>query len=198
MKEKRVLIISGPTGVGENTIVNEICEKYSNFSRLVTATTRSPRLGEQNEIDYYFMSNEDFLMEVEKGNIPEYQNSRDKNVFYGTYLPDLENKISKNLNVVITPDITGTRYFKKNWNATTIFVLPDSMESLRKRHLKRDPLVPKEDLQKRLDYAEYEIKNEADFYDFKVVNAHNKLSEAIDDIVNIAKKEGYVLEERKK
>jgi guanylate kinase len=195
MKEKRVLIVSGPTGVGENTIVSKICEKYSNFRRLVTATTRAPRLGEKNKIDYYFMSNERFLKEVKKGNIPEYQNSRDRDVYYGTYLPDLAEKASRGLNVIITPDITGTKYFKNNWNATTIFIMPDSMESLKKRHLKRDSSVSEDDLKKRLDYAKYEIENERNSYDFEVVNAHNKLDEAVDNIIEIVKQEGYKLED---
>ncbi|MDA3815700.1 MAG: hypothetical protein PF549_05045 [Patescibacteria group bacterium] len=197
-KAKKILAIGGPTGVGENTVVGEICKKYPIFKRLTTATTRVPREGEQNEIDYYFMSNEDFLKKVENGQIPEYQNSRDKNVYYGTYLSDLEKKLSEGFNVIITPDIVGAKYFKDNWDATTIFLMPDSMENLKKRQLKRsegDPSVTKEELENRMKYAEYEIKNEKDFYDFEVVNAQNKLDNAVNEIISIIKKEGYKLED---
>lgn len=191
MARKRVLVISGPTGVGENTIVDELKKKYPNFVRLITATTRKPRLNEKSKVDYYFFSNEDFLKEVSRGNIPEYQNSRDKRVYYGTYLPELKKKLSEGFNIIVTPDITGTRYFKQHYDATTIFILSDSMENLKKRHLKREPSIAEEELEKRLEYAQYEIKNEAEFYDYKVINAQGKLNETVDNIVEILKKEGY-------
>lgn len=194
MAQKRVLVISGPTGVGENTIVDELKKRYPNFVRLITATTRKPRLNEKNKIDYYFFSNEDFLKEVSKGNIPEYQNSRDKEVYYGTYLPELKKKLSEGFSIISTPDITGTRYFKQHYDATTIFILSDSIETLKGRHLKRDPSITEAALKKRLEYAQYEIKNEAEFYDYKVVNAQDKLDETIDSIVKILKKEGYQID----
>ncbi len=196
MVQKKVLVISGPTGVGENTIVDEIRKKYPNFVRLVTATTRKPRLDEKDKVDYYFFSNNDFLKEVSEGNIPEYQNNRNKRVYYGTYLPELKKKLSEGFNVIVTPDITGTKYFKQSHDATAIFVLPDSMESLKKRHLKRDPAITEEKLKKRLKYAQFEIENEAEFYDYKVVNAQDKLDETIDDIMGILKKEGYQIKKR--
>jgi len=183
--------------VGENAIVEEIKKRYSNFVRLVTATTRKQRLNEKDRVDYYFFSKEEFLGEVEKGNIPEYQNSRDEDVYYGTYLPELEGKLKEGLNVIVTPDITGTKYFKKNHNATTIFVLPDSMENLRKRHLKRNPSVAPEELEKRLEYAQYEIDNERRFYDYEVINEQDKLGETVDKIIEILKKENYKIEKRK-
>lgn len=196
--KKRVVVISGPTGVGENTIVGELVSRYQNFVRLTTATTRKPRLKERDRVDYYFFSNEDFLKEVGKGNIPEYQNSRDKNVYYGTYLPELEKRLQAGANVIVTPDLTGTRYFKEHYNATTIFILPDSMENLRKRHLERDPAADKNELEKRLEYARYEMENEAEFYDHKVVNEQGKLEAAIRQIVAILENEGYQLKKVQK
>jgi len=193
MGDKNVLIISGPTGVGENAIFEELKKRYPNFVRLVTATTRKPRLDEKDKVAYYFMNNDEFKKEIEKGNIPEYQNSRDKEVFYGTYLPELREKIAQGQIVVAMTDIAGSRYFKESHNATTIFILPDSMENLRKRHLNRDPDVKEEDLEKRLAYARREMDEEADFYDFKVVNKQDKLNEAVDEIIEILKKEGYQL-----
>ena len=68
------------------------------------------------------------------------------------------------------------------------------MENLEKRHLHRNPNISQEELRSRLEYAQYEIDNEAYFYDFKVVNAQNKLKEALKDIIEIIKKEGYKLE----
>jgi guanylate kinase len=196
MGKKQVLIISGPTGVGENTILEEFKKKYSNFTRLVTATTRKLREGEKNEVDYYFMSNEQFEKEIEKGNIPEYQNSRNENVYYGTYLLDLKKKIKEGKIIVALTDVTGSRYFKENYNATTIFILPDSIDNLKKRHLGRNPNIGNQELKERLDYAKREVEEEADFYDFKVTNAQNKLNETIKKIEAILESEGYQLKKR--
>ena len=68
---KRVVIIAGPTGVGESTVTQKIIELYPIFKRLVTATSRSPRLAEQNGVDYYFFSEAEVKKENAKGNIPE-------------------------------------------------------------------------------------------------------------------------------
>lgn len=192
--QKRVLVISGPTGVGENTLVSEIRKKFPVFKQLTTATTRKPRFGEEDKVTYYFMDNERFFKEIKNGNIPEYQNSRDKDIYYGTYLPDLEKKLAQGDNIIVTPDITGTRFFKEKYNATTIFIMPDSMENLKKRHIKRTPDISEEELNERLKYAQYEIDNEASFYDFKVVNEQDKLEEAVVEILEIAKRDGYEFE----
>ncbi len=68
-KEKRVLVIAGPTGVGESTITHEIIKRYPIFKRLVTATTRNPRLNEKHGKDYYFFSKDKFKDEIKNNNI---------------------------------------------------------------------------------------------------------------------------------
>lgn len=191
MSKKRFLIISGPTGVGESTITKEIIKRFPSFVRLVTATSRKPRLNEKNGIDYYFFSEEEFLKEIKNGNILEYQNTRDGS-YYGTYKPDLDKKIAEGFNIIINPDIVGTKFFKENYNATTIFIMPESIESLKQRHLDRDPNVSPEDLEARLKYAQFEIDNESFYYDYKIVNKYGFLENAIEDIINILKTEKFI------
>lgn len=192
MSQKRFLIISGPTGVGESTITKEIIKRFPKFVRLVTATSRKTRLNEKDEVDYYFFSKEEFEKQIENGNIPEHQNTRDGS-YYGTYKPDLEKKIAAGYNIIINPDIVGTKYFKENHNATTIFIMPESINSLKQRHLDRDPSVTEEELEARLKYAKYEIDNEAYYYDFTVVNKYGFLEDAIKEVESILESEKFLL-----
>jgi len=190
--QKRILVIAGPTGVGESTVTKKIINKYPKFKRLVTATTRQSRYKEKNKVDYYFFTEEKFKKEIEKGNIIEYQNTRD-NIYYGSYKPDLEKKLNKGFNIIINPDIVGAKYYKKNYNATTIFLMPDSMENLKKRHYKRNPNITSNDLKKRLAYAKKEIEKESSCYDYKIINAQGKINETINQLIAIIKKENYKL-----
>lgn len=191
-KAKRALVIGGPTGVGESTITKKVVEKYPEvFVRLITATTRDPRPQEKDKVDYYFFTEEKFKSEIKNGNILEWQNTRN-GVFYGTYKPELEKQLKKGLIVIINPDIIGAEYFKNNHNATTLFLMPESMKSLRKRILSRNPDISPEKLNKRLEYAEHELKNESSFYDYKILNSYGKMDVAINNIVKILKKEGYI------
>ena len=186
-----VLVIAGPTGSGESTITNEIIKKYPNFVRLVTATSRPKRLKEQNGVDYYFFTEDEFLHEIERGNIIEYQNNRN-HVYYGSYKPDLERKLSSGKIVIVNPDLVGTRFYKKNYSATTIFIAPESIDDIRTRLLGREPNMDPGQLESRLAYAKHEIEEELPYYDYKVINRQNKINETVDQVIDILKKEGYI------
>jgi guanylate kinase len=190
---KRVLVIGGPTGSGETTITNEIIKLFSVFTRLVTATSRKPRNGEKEGIDYYFFSKGEFEKNIANGNIIEYTYIENRDNYYGTYKPDLDEKIEKGFNVIVNVDIVGAKYYKENYNATTIFIKPESIEELKERLANRDKNIDPEELNKRIENAENEIKNEMDFYDYIVINADGKLEAAIEEIIDILKKENYTL-----
>lgn len=188
-----MLIIAGPTGSGESTITNAIIEKYPNkFARLVTATTRPPRNSEQHEVQYYFLSEQEFKKGIEHGDILEYTYVPNRNVYYGSYKPDLEKKFSEGKIVIGNLDIVGARFFKTYYDALTIFIVPESLESLRERLQKRDTDITEQELEKRIDNARREIEEEKDFYEYTVVNADGKLGEAIQATIDILRKEGYI------
>ena len=110
MQKSRILVIAGPTGCGESTITKEIIKQFPRFKRLVTATTRMPRLNEKNEIDYYFFSKQEFQNEIKKGNILEYTYIENRDTYYGTYKKDLENKLNNGFSIIINPDIVGAKF----------------------------------------------------------------------------------------
>lgn len=190
--QKRILVIAGPTGVGESTITKRVMQDFPIFKHLITATSRKPRLNEKNEVDYYFFSQADFKKEIEKGNILEHTYIESRDVYYGTYKPDLLKKIESGHNVIVNMDKAGAKFYKENYNATTIFIMPESIEDLQKRHLSRDPNIAKPELLKRLEYAKYEIENESGYYDYLVVNKQNELETAVKEVEEIIKKENYL------
>jgi len=190
---KKVLVIGGPTGSGETTITNEIIKRFPVFTRLVTATSRSPRNNEKNKIDYYFFSKEEFEKQIQSDNIIEYTFIKNRDAYYGTYKPDLDEKIAKGFNVIVNVDIVGAKYYKENYNATTIFIKPESIEELKGRLANRDKNISPEELNKRILNAENEIKKEMPFYDYVVVNANGKIEKAVEKTIDILKKENYNL-----
>jgi guanylate kinase len=188
---KNVLVISGPTGSGENTIANKIAKAYPIFKRLVAATTRKKRPGEKNGVDYYFFSKARFFREIEKGRITEYTHVKNRGDYYGSYKPDFEDKVNSGFNIIVTPDLVGTKFYKENYNATTIFLDVESIDVIAKRLKRRDPSITSEELEKRMRNAKREIRREKSYYDYCVINKEGKIKEAIMDIINIIKKEGY-------
>ncbi len=192
---KNVVVIAGPSGSGETTITNEIVRRFAGrVCRLVTATTRPPRAGEKDGTDYYFFTKERFEKEKESGNILESTYIENRDTHYGTYKPDLDKKLQAGSIVVINPDIVGARFYKKKYGATTIFILPESVDAIEGRLRQRNPEFSNADIAKRRANAEAEIENEKSFYDYVVTNADGKLNKAVDEVVAILEKEGYNLD----
>ncbi|MFH1822566.1 MAG: hypothetical protein ABH830_02595 [Patescibacteria group bacterium] len=192
-KQKKILVIAGPTGVGESTITKKIIKRYPVFTKLTTATTRKPRPGEKHGIDYYFFSKNKFKAEIKNKSIIEYTYIKKTDVYYGSYKPDLEKKLKMNFNIIINLDLAGAKYYKKYYQATTIFIRPESINDLKKRIIVREPNISNQKLKNRLAYASEEINKESRFYDYQVINKQNKLAAAVKQVEKIIKKEGYLL-----
>lgn len=191
--KKRVVIIAGPTGSGESTITNRLIGRYKVFTRLVTATTREPRLNEKHGVDYYFFTPDEFKKELTKGNILEHTFVPGRSVYYGTYKVDLDEKLAAGFTIIVNPDVVGAKYYKEKYQATTIFVKTESIDVLRDRLKKRQPDMSDAELALRLKAARYEIENEEKFYDYVIVNREGGSEQAVEDVVDILKKEGYSL-----
>lgn len=193
-RSKQVVVVAGPSGGGKNSIIDEIVHRCSNCSRLVTATTRLPRPGEVDGVDYHFLSEEAFLAALAAGDIPEHRYVEALGTHYGVYLPDVRARIAAGEVVIAHLDIIGARYLKEHFNATTIFILPDSIEILANRVRARNPDMPGHEVEARMAIARTEIEEHAPWYDYRIINRNGKLADAVDEVVAIMRKEGYTLE----
>ena len=190
MKNK-ILVISGPTGSGESTITNKIIKKYPIFQRLITSTTRKPRGNEKDKVDYYFFTEEEFKEQREEGNILEYTYIENRKVYYGTYLPDLNEKLAQG-HLIVNVDHIGLKFYKEKYGAISIFIKPESLDTIKERLQIRNPEMTEEELVNRLKNAQDEIDREERFYDRIVLNKQDKLEEAIQEIEEILRKEEYI------
>lgn len=190
---KQVVVIAGPSGSGKNAVITKILREHSNCARLVTATTRLMRPGEEDGVDYHFFSQERFDEELSNGNIPEHRFVPALGTYYGTYLPDLDKRIAEGKIVFAQVDIEGARLLKERYGATTIFIMPESLEQFRGRLRVRNPEWSQNEFDARMKITEDEIRVHAPQYDFRIVNADGKLDETARDVVEIMRKEGYNL-----
>jgi len=195
MSAKQVVVIAGPAGSGKDSIARELVKRCPNVTLMVTATTRVRRVGEKEAENYYFFTNEAFLKQLAAGNIPEHYYRGITDTYYGTYKPDIEQKIASGKIVVAVVQIVGAKYLKEHYGATTIFIMPPSLDTLEKRVRDR-ARAPVSDIEwkERAEFAKREIADEAPWYDYRISNEDGKLDHATEEVVAILKKEGYTLQ----
>ncbi len=189
--DTKVLIIAGPSGSGKNSILEGLLRECNNCSRLVTATTREPRDGEEHGIDYHFITKDAFLDGIKDGKIPEYWHAKDTDRYYGTYLPDLEQKTKQGKVVIAQVQAEGIKYFKEHFNTIAIMITADSEEELVDRITARHPMN-EDELKERMDLIHREIEEFTPIVDYTVRNPDGKLDDAIKEVISILKKENYV------
>ncbi len=190
---KQVVVIAGPSGSGKNAIINKLLERYHNCVRLVTATTRMMRPGEEDGVDYHFFSQERFDQELAAGHIPEHRFVPSLHTSYGIYTPELDKLIAAGKIVFAQVDIEGARLLKERYRATTIFILPESLEQFRGRLRARNPEWSAKEFEARMKITEDELRLHAPQYDYRIINADGKLHETVHEVVEILLKEGYSL-----
>ncbi|MBI5004121.1 hypothetical protein HZC00_03435 [Candidatus Kaiserbacteria bacterium] len=191
MGQKQVVVIAGPSGSGKNAVIDGIIKQCPRCERLVTATTRKPREGEINGVDYHFLPRDEFDRALASGDILEHRYVSALNTHYGVYRPDLESRLMLGEVVLAHLDIIGARYLKEHYNATTIFILPDSFEVLETRVRGRNKGMTDGEVRERMEIAHKEITEHAPEYDYRVVNENGKLKETVLKVLEILHKEGY-------
>jgi guanylate kinase len=184
VKEKKtghVIVISGPSGAGKDTVVQKLLEQNKNIALSISMTTRAPRKGEEEGKDYYYVTKEKFLEEIDKGNFLEYANVYNTD-YYGTPKDKVLKSINNGIDVVLVIDINGALQIKEKMpESIFIFIMPPSMKELKQRLVKRDTEVP-EKLLNRFKTAYKEI-NEAKKYNYVVIN--DKVDNAVKRVESI-------------
>lgn len=175
MKTGTLLVVSGPSGSGKGTILNQVISD-ENVALSVSATTRKPRDGEIDGVHYHFITREKFLNEIANNNILEY-NEYCGNL-YCTLKSEVESFLSEGKDVILEIDVNGAKKIADSMECVRVFILPPSMDVLKQRLSSRGTETT-ETLNKRINQANSEIK-EAYKYDYVVVN--DVLEDAIKNI----------------
>lgn len=165
MNKGIVLVLSGPSGSGKGTVV-ELLKKNPKLFLSVSATTRSPREGEEDGKQYYFLSEEEFLKRLKNGGMLEY-NMYCGN-YYGTPLREVETQIDRGNDVLLEIDVNGAMQVKEKLPVVTVFLIPPSFQELKKRLCGRNT-ESDEVIACRLNEALAELKY-IDDYDYIVIN----------------------------
>ncbi len=175
-----LIIISSPSGGGKGTLIKEVLKIVPNIDYSVSFTTREMRVGEENGIDYFFVSRAEFENLIEKGEFLEFAEVHGN--FYGTSINQVKNKIDSGQDVVLEIDVQGAESVRRSMpEAVNIFILPPSFEVLRNR-LKARATEKLKDLELRLRNSFAEIRRVGEF-EYVVIN--DDVSEATADLRTI-------------
>ncbi len=176
----RILVISGPSGVGKSTLIKAVRDRVENIGYSVSHTTRSPRPKESDGIDYYFVDKSAFKEMIGKDSFVEWAQVYDD--FYGTSYGSIDEKINAGQDVILDIDIQGAKNIKeKVENSIFIFILPPSKEILENRLRGRATDNP-DAIEKRIKTATEELSN-SKWYDYLIVN--DDLDKAIKDLESV-------------
>ena len=165
-----MIVLSAPSGCGKTTIVERLLKRHPDWVRSVSVTTRTPRLGEKNGADYFFVTPSEFRKMEESGELLESAKVFDR--FYGTPRTFVMDHLKAGKKVLLAIDVQGTKKVKQaiaqELPVVTFFILPPSVKILRERLEGRNTESP-EEIQRRIETAQDEIK-EAGSYDHAVMN----------------------------
>jgi guanylate kinase len=178
----KAFVITGPSGVGKGTLIRGLLEQVPELSLSVSATTRSPRPGERDGIDYHFMTRQQFEDHIAAGDFLEHASYSGNH--YGTLRSELERHVRAGQPVVLEIEVQGARQVREAMpSAVAVFIAPPSREALRARLVGRGTDTPDE-VAARLQTAERELEARSEFAHV-VVN--DRLEQAVDELVAIVR-----------
>jgi guanylate kinase len=186
----KLLIISGPSGVGKSTVIRQLLARYPERLRLsVSATTRPPRRGESDGVDYHFLTQQEFSRRRAAGEFLECCEVFGRGHWYGTLLAEVSPSKSGQKWVVLDIDVDGAEKVRRQVpHAVSIFLRPSSEAELERR-LRARGTESNEAIVRRLEVARRELAR-ADTYQFQVVN--DTVEEAVREIGQILQNQGIV------
>ncbi len=176
-KKGQLIVLSGPSGVGKSTVIAELMSQRDNIYFSVSYTTRAPRVGEQNGINYNFVSREEFEGMIQRGELLEH--AEYVNHYYGTSLKLIQEKLEAGIDVLLDIEVQGAAKVRQRCpDAIFIFIIPPSFEELSRR-LHRRNTDSEEVIQGRLEKAKVEFQ-QVQNYDYLVIN--DKVANAVAEI----------------
>jgi guanylate kinase len=156
-----VFVITGPSGVGKGTLIRGLLERVPELELSVSATTRSPRPGERDGVEYHFLTPQEFDRRIEQGDFlehAEYSGNR-----YGTLRSELEKRLSAGTPIVLEIEVQGARQVRRAMpEAVAVFIAPPSAEALRARLVGRGTDSP-EQVEARMRTAQRELEAQPEF-----------------------------------
>jgi guanylate kinase len=175
-----VFVITGPSGVGKGTLIRSLLERVPELELSVSATTRAPRPGERNGVDYHFKTQEEFDRHIAAGDFlehAEYSGNR-----YGTLRSELERRLAEGVPVVLEIEVQGARQVRAAMpEAVAVFIAPPSPQALRTRLVGRGTDTP-EQVERRLRTAERELEAQPEFAH---VIVNDRLDQAAADLAGV-------------
>lgn len=184
----KLIILSGPSGAGKSTVLKRVLAHFPKTLRLsISATTRAPRLGEHDGIDYYFLTPEEFTKRLQAGDFLEACEVFGRGHWYGTLLDEVTPSLQAGISVILEIDVDGTDAALSHYpQAVTIFLRPSSLEEVERRLRNRGTESP-EAIDRRLEVARHELSL-ADKYRYQVLN--DEVEAAVEGIIEVLKVEG--------
>jgi guanylate kinase len=175
-----VFVITGPSGVGKGTLIRGLMERLPELELSVSATTRAPRPGEQDGVDYHFLTREEFDRRVREGDFVEHADYAGRS--YGTLRSELDARVRAGVPVVLEIEVQGARQVRASVpDAVQVFIAPPSLEELRTRLIGRGTDDP-EGVERRLRVAAEELKAQPEFAHV-VVN--DRLQDALEQLTAV-------------
>lgn len=173
----KLIIFSAPSGSGKSTIINYLLKQNLNLAFSISATSRPPRGTEQNGVEYFFLSPEEFRQRIANDEFLEYEEVY-KDIFYGTLKSQVEKQLEAGQNVIFDVDVVGGCNIKRFYGnrALSVFIQPPSIEELRKRLTGRGT-DSAEVIESRIAKAQFEL-DYADKFDVRIINDNLEKAEA--------------------
>ncbi|MEA3429588.1 MAG: guanylate kinase [Thermodesulfobacteriota bacterium] len=175
-----LFIISAPSGAGKTTLCREVLKRFKDITYSISYTTRKPRNGERDGIDYHFITKEDFKRKIENNKWAEWAEVCGN--FYGTSAEFLDTCSASGKRVLLDIDVQGAMQIKKRYpDSVAIFIMPPSLETLRTRLESRDT-DSRQVIERRLEIAKKEI-GKKHLYRHVIIN--DQLSKAVSELIKI-------------
>jgi len=183
MQQGAILVLSGPSGAGKSTIISAAASEIGEYYFSISTTTRTPRVGEKNGVDYFFVSKEDFEEDIKAGNFLEYAQVHGN--YYGTSLKPVHEALKEGKLVIFDIDVQGHRLVRAKMNdiTTSAFITPPTLQALEER-LRARCTDDESVIVGRVENAKGEIEAVGE-YDFTIIN--DIVEKAAEEFVIVAK-----------